>query len=589
MTEKGRIRRPRRHLLAAGAVAASLTREVLAKAAGGDRHKTGYRLVRAVRFGRRRRGTTAVAVAVPLFALSLGLPAAGQAAVHASVRATTPSVVHYSRTFLGKAPAGKRVTPKVYRQLPILTKSQVKLLLSRMSDGKEPSKGRMGKPPHHAPLSPAMRSPLQRGSKAMAPAGATMLRDTLIPVSAVSGGASSLSYTQEPSTDADYKGQDIFQTGNWYATFSNDGGATWSFLDPLTLFGSGYCCDQVTQFDPGTGHQFWLLQFDDHLVLANAPSVALGGAWCYLDITPKWLGLPAGTGLDYNDMTITNNFVNISTNFFPNSGGDGSGLLRLPVAPMTKCAAFKYRYVTRTDNFTFKLVPDSTTTLYWGSNWGQTNGSSFRIFAWPENSTSYQYWTRNVPSYRFYIQDDGQKCGSTDGVVKNWCQYADSRVLGAYLAHGVLGFSFNAKQDSSHPFPYTRIVRFSQATKAFIGASDYWGSWGAVQFMSLATNAQTQVGGEFVWGGGTGNTHFYPGAAVNTSGATSISLNPNYYLWGAGNTCTFKGLYRWGDYLTVRTYWADPNFWIGAGYAMVNGDCGSAKAFPQPRNIVFSS
>jgi hypothetical protein len=302
-----------------------------------------------------------------------------------------------------------------------------------MFDGDPVTKGRVARPSHHRPLGPALVQPSNTSN-------ATLLRDTAIPVSAISGGSGNLSYTQEPCTDASSSGQNMFQTGKWYATFSNNGGSNWSYLNPFTLFGSGFCCDQVTQYDPATGHGFWVLQFSDHLVIVNAPATALGGSWCYWKITPSWLGLPSGTGLDYNDLTITNNNVNISTNFFPTSGASGSAILRLPTAPMASCTGFSYRYLTRTDNFTFKLVSGSTSTLYWGSNWGQTNGSSFRVFAWPEISTSYSWWDFTVASYSFFTRNSGQNCGSTDGVITNWCQYTDSRVLGAYLAGGPWAF-----------------------------------------------------------------------------------------------------------------------------------------------------
>ena len=105
--------------------------------------------------------------------------------------------------------------------------------------------------------------------------------------------------------------------------------------------------------------------------------------WCYWNITPTWFNLPTGTGLDYNDLTISNTFVNISTNYFGTSSS-GAALIRLPKAQMSTCSGFSYNRINRNDNFTFKLVPGSTSTLYFGSNWGRTNGSSFRLFSWPE-------------------------------------------------------------------------------------------------------------------------------------------------------------------------------------------------------------
>lgn len=93
------------------------------------------------------------------------------------------------------------------------------------------------------------------------------------------------------------------------------------------------------------------------------------------------------------------------------------------------------------------------------------------------------------------------------------------------------------------------------------------------------------MGLEFAWGGGTGTTHNYPGSGINTQAANAIDTSPNYYLWG---TCTYSGLPRWGDYLTVRTYQADPTRWVAAGYAMKDGNCGVTGAYSEPHNVLFS-
>ncbi|QFZ19099.1 hypothetical protein [Saccharothrix syringae] len=524
----------------------------------------------------RARPALSVLAVGALVAAVLGAPTA---------EAQPPSAASAGTASTGATAAGRRITAPVSERPRAYTAAELTELNARQAerDAREVSLGRRGPEPRHGALGAEAARP--DGTAAQA---ATLVRDSTIPASGIAGGASYSSYVQEPSTDAN--GGNLFQVGNWYASRSTDNGSTWSYLDPFTLFGSGFCCDQVTQYDAATGRQFWLLQYSDRLVLANAPAAGAGAftGWCYWNITSSWFGLAAGTTLDYNDITIANNNVYISTNFFPAAGGQGSAIVRLPKVPMSTCGAFSYNYLNRTDSFTFKLVPGSTDTLFWGSNWGQTNGSSFRVYAWAENSGSYNWWDRTVASYSFYTRNSGQNCGSADNVVKNWCQFSDSRTLGAYRAGGTLGFSFNAKQDASHPFPYTRIVRFTESTKAYLGASDFWGSWGALQFLSMAPNNAGRVGSTFAWGGGTGTTHYYPGAGVNNSPNNGVDLSPNYYLWGGGNTCAnAAGLYRWGDYLTVRTYKADQSRWVAAGYRM-SAHCGTAGAYSEPHNVLFS-
>jgi hypothetical protein len=522
---------------------------------------------------------------IPAALTALILVASGQPA-SAAEPGDAQTTAQLSGTAIGSAPAGKQVVATLSDAPRSYTDAQLAELNARTAEADKitgsVTKGRPGPKPVDRALSPAQPAPGGFGTNT-----ATVLRNSTIPASGIAGGAGFSSSTQEPSTDAN--GGNIFQTGNWYATRSTNNGATWQSLDPFTLFGPNFCCDQVTQYDPATGRQFWLLQFSDHLVIANASAAGAGAftSWCFWNITPAWYGLPAGTFLDYHDISITNNNVNIASNFFPTSGAAGSGILRLPKVPMSTCSAFGFNFLTRTDNFTFKLAPGSTDTLFWGSNWGQTNGSSFRVFSWAENSGTYFFFDRTVAAYTFYTRNSGQNCASADGVVANWCQFADSRTLGAFRAGGRLGFSFNARQDASHPFPYTRVVWFDEVTKNYLGAGDQWGTWGAIQFMAMAPNSTGRIGNTWAWGGGTGTTHFFPGAAVNNSPNNGIDTSPNFYLFGSGNPCLSGGMSRWGDYLTVRNYKASPTQWVAAGYRMT-ANCGVAGAYSEPHNVHFS-
>src|SRR3954452_22034927 len=59
-------------------------------------------------------------------------------------------------------------------------------------------------------------------------------------------------------------GNEIFVSGNWYATKSLDAGSTWTFVNPYTLLpspGPEFCCDQVVLYDPSRNLLFWLLQY----------------------------------------------------------------------------------------------------------------------------------------------------------------------------------------------------------------------------------------------------------------------------------------------------------------------------------------
>ncbi len=171
---------------------------------------------------------------------------------------------------------------------------------------------------------------------------------------------------------------------------------------------------------------------------------------------------------------------------------------------------------------------------------------------------------------------------------KERCAFSDSRVLGGYRANGVIGFSFNAKQDGAHPFPYTRRVYFNEADLSYSGSTDLWAPNAALLFLSLSPNWTGDVGGSFAFGGGTGTDHFFPGGAVLIEDAITPSppWDVAFFLFGEGNTCTSSGLPRWGDYLTVRPNYPDPASWVATNYAIKGGNCG-AGGVSEPHNVAF--
>lgn len=443
----------------------------------------------------------------------------------------------------------------------------------------------------------------------------TIFRDTTLPVAAVGNSWSNVSNTQEPSTGAN--GKNVFQTGNWYATRSTNNGGAWTYVNPYTLFGNhptgniGFCCDQVTLYDPIHDRQWWVLQYgvgnagQGGLKIANSTGSSLFGSWCYYNIDATWFGYGAATdaGIDYNDMAISKNYVYIASNIFPAAGGQLSGILRLPIDPMLTCAGYGYSRWTDTTHFTFKLVQGAHTTMYWGSNWanaggwtcgGCSNGNAFRVYTWPETG-GISWRDQWFPGFVFFTRNSGQNCGSASGTVKNWCQFADSRVLGGALSEGVIHFSFNAKQTTNRPFPYTRWLRFRESDRAYLGYWDLYSQYYAWQFLSLSPNNDGTIGGTVAWGGGTGTTNYYPGAALillddYTTDVGNTWGNGYYFsLWGAGNACTSgtSGLYRWGDYLTVRPFYPAGYAFVAANYAIKGNNCGSAGWYSEPHNVVF--
>jgi hypothetical protein len=500
-------------------------------------------------------------------------------------------------------PAGTVVQVSYSTQPPELTSTQLTLLEARQArSNREGDVLPSAQPQAGATLGPQMPRP-----ESLAAADSfSVFRNRILPGSGLPS-PSAFSYTMEPSTGA--SGKNVFQTGNWYAARSLDNGATWGYLNPFTIFNdatvNGFCCDQVAIYDPGRDAMFWLLQYGNGLKIAVSRNVF--SSWCYYNITPGTVGEPATTDIDYNDVALGTRYVYIATNLFKSTNGAKSVILRMPIDSLVTCAAWSGGYVKSTRDFTLKPVQGASDVMYWASDWNElTRGSSVRIFSWAENSGSYFWWDKTgLPAwsfeYRYPTSGGYGNCGSLGGgtTVKNWCQYADSRVTGGALLNGVpspeLVFSFNARQDGSHPFPYTRILRFRQSDKAFLGQGEIWSTWAAWQYSSLSPNARGDMGMNVAWGGqASGGTAYYPSGRVLIQDDYSPSQpwQAYDYVQGSGNTCQYTDTdgikkYRWGDYLTTRPYSPTGLVWVAAGYAIKGANCGSAGWYAEPHNLVF--
>jgi hypothetical protein len=153
---------------------------------------------------------------------------------------------------------------------------------------------------------------------------------------------------------------------------------------------------------------------------------------------------------------------------------------------------------------------------------------------------------------------------SPDGT--NWAARADSRILGSWVAGGLIGFMFHAKQDSSFPYPYTIVTRFNQSTRAFVDRSVIFNNSYAWLYPSVSVNAAGNLAGIIYFGGGT----IYPDAAAWISDDVQPAFQPlNSYGLAGSNAGPLSN--AWGDYFTARQHQIDTNTWVAGAYYLNNG------------------
>lgn len=487
----------------------------------------------------------------------------------------------------GTTAHGALVTARTYTRPPAPTAQQRRSLLeSEHADGPH---GVVAQTSGSPPMGPSTTPPHGRSSASpsvspAAPNDFVFGRNQRLPAGGVR------SAVDEPSTSQGRS--NIFATGNWYAAFSHDTGSSWTYLNPFTIFGPNFCCDQVTAYAPAYDRFFWIVQYSDHLVLANSPGNNLA-QWCSYNWTPAQFRLPAGTSFDYNKLSLSNNFVYLATNVQGGSGG--SLVVRFPIQAMSNCANLTFNYYYRTTEFAPAFVERAGDTMYWGTDWTNlTLGSTFRILRWGDGAPSATVFDRSIAPFVFMFSGNGS-CASADGVVLNWCNRTDSRMTGpGYLGRSpsgeaVVGWAFNARQDSGHPFPYIRRVYFRASDLTYLGASEFWANWAAQLYPTLAANQRGHVGMAFAWGGGTGTAHYYPGAGV----MVDDDVTPNqpwtysFYLGGSGNPCLnpMDKRRRWGDYLDVHPLYPGGNAWVATGFSLPS----SAGACNAPTNVTVAN
>jgi len=153
------------------------------------------------------------------------------------------------------------------------------------------------------------------------------------------------SSTNEPSL-AESNSDVVFFSGNWYASLSLDGGQTFSFINPFTLFPAsygGFCCDQVVQYDRSHDLFIWLLQYVkdsnaniQRIAVATSADLRNGSGWTYWDITPQLLGWPSLREWDFPDMSVGSTYLYVTSNVFATSGGSslGSTVWRMSLAQL---------------------------------------------------------------------------------------------------------------------------------------------------------------------------------------------------------------------------------------------------------------
>jgi hypothetical protein len=215
--------------------------------------------------------------------------------------------------------------------------------------------------------------------------------------------------------------------------------------------------------------------------------------------------------------------------------------------------------------------------MYFGAHGGTTNPPDttiLRVLEWPDSSNAAPV-PHDVADAAFTYM-----LGNADGLCfasgKNTCARDDSRVKAGWLKTGELGFSWDARQDGTYPYPYIRAARVSLVDFSVI--QDFTIAFQSVAaiYPSIAVNARGGLGLTFTEAGGVDAS---PIADVGITDDLSQPPTPSWEMRLLSIGTGPSQFSEWGDYLTIRPASGTGNSWVATGYT-VQGTAPSAFIAP---------
>ncbi len=378
----------------------------------------------------------------------------------------------------------------------------------------------------------------------------------------------------------------VFITANWTAAYSTDGGSSFKpALDPTTIFPAdavGYCCDQVVQYVPSIDRFIWLLQGTGYrLAMASPASINSSGgtAWTYWNLTPDIFGQVAGTGFDYPDLAVGDNYLYISWDAgFPCPSGCNSGhqIMRVPLSQIQAGGTINFSYTNPSDSASAwgaHLSQDTQDEIFWA---GHSGNSALQVFSWAEGTNTY-FW-RNIGISSWGNNTNTLSSVTPDG--NDWLLFGfpGNAVVGATRSGNEIWFAWTAGKDSNFQQPHVEMVSLDRSNNFNATQQvQIWNNSYAFAYPALATNACTgEIGLSLQYGGGTN----YEDHVVGFWG--------DYVVYTTANSNT--GANRYGDYVTIRqdhTRGLSSAYFDALGYGLDTGSAPGSTTQTDLRYVVF--
>jgi hypothetical protein len=367
------------------------------------------------------------------------------------------------------------------------------------------------------------------------------------------------STVDEPTAAA--SGQNIFVTGNWFASRSTNGGTSWSLVDPFTTLPSaagGFCCDQIVLYEPTRDIWIWILQYirkDNSNIFRVAVSRGNSfGSWYWWDFSPRALNASwTDMWFDYPDAAVSANHLYVSFNAFNSAGAwQRAFVFKFPLDTLKSGASLGYQWWSTTTRGSLRLTQGAATGMFFASHNG---GTQLRVFGWPDGSNTIGSFDVSVGAW-----SAGPYSAPGPGGVE-WLSRVDSRITAAWIAGTRAGFMWTAAASAGRPLPYVKVAIVDVTTRALAEQPDIWNQQSAFAYPAACPNAQGVVGVSMFFGGGQRHPSHVVG--FRDGGAWRLVITR------AGTNGPTNG--TWGDYLSCKLYQPQSSEWVASGFTLQGG------------------
>ena len=364
--------------------------------------------------------------------------------------------------------------------------------------------------------------------------------------------ASPTAHSLVPEPSVAENGQTIMHVGNFWMSLSEDGGATFTTVNPTTIFPQdygGFCCDQVLQYVPKYDLFVWLLQYWPNGG-TNAIRIAVqdtqgvrdsnGTAWTYWDFTNTTFA--SSGALDYNDMSFGETFL-----YWTSSVGGGANryVIRVPLSELQARSTVNFGYTGSTAAYWSHVTQNGTNGVYWA---GHVDNSTLKVYSMMDADNFYSWREVPINTWPNSTMTSIAADGSDWLLDANWKTY----VRGAAVCGNSAWFAWNASSGSGFPEPHVQIAKINTNTFTLESQMQIWNPDFAFAYPYFEMNAECQLGMIVAFGGGT----FDSSSGVGVWGDFVI-----YYPRLSSSSRT-----NYGHYHTSRRSGANAMEWVGAGY-----------------------